>query len=231
MLNEGVSAVLSRVRKVHGYEDAEKHPEVVAASKVWRAAYERAEELCPVIIRANLAEFGVEDMDVTVVLMSGGGITELGRQQGKLSEFCGLLPYGIAVPLGLKLTQYSLRMPVFLDDVQIGVIDSDGDFNYTAAPSLREALAWKLATDGGRVRMLKGLLDIEHSTQSILHCIRTRGTSSQVFFDVFGSLLREIFDHKTGSRFGDGHYGARTTLWQVATRELGCEHEGYRFCY
>lgn len=109
-------------------------------------------------------------------------------------------------------------------------VHCDGDFDYSTAPDLRTALGWKVATDGGRERIIEGF-DLDEATRCILAVIERHGTDKGNFFGSYGTVVQETIVVDRTSRFGDGYCGAKTVLWQVATRQLGVAHEGYPFMY
>lgn len=114
--------------------------------------------------------------------------------------------------------------------MKIGFIDSDGRFHFKTSSQLRTALGYMIATDGGRTRLVSGC-NLEQTSASLLDVIRSDGTSREIFFGSFFEALKKIFVYDRTTRFGDGYCGAATVLWQVATRELGCDHSGYDFAY
>jgi hypothetical protein len=203
--------------------------------------YWEADAFTSHFIRANLENMGVKDLVVVGVLHFSdnkrieGGIrfrdgNEAGRAEMLLSNLCGLRYRGLAKQFGVELKDVSLRIVVEQNGKVIGHIDSDGDFDYEAAPDLRTALGWKIATDGGRERLIESF-NLEQEAASLLDTIRTCGVSEEAFFGGYFDTLKRVFVYKHTSRFGDGYCGAATTLWRVATRELGEEHAGYPFCY
>lgn len=225
-----------------GLVSAELHPDYRALMEFARRLNQEAQLLTPSIIRANLESFGIIDPKVTGVLhlsdnesIPGGGHRfrdgrEVGRVEMSLSDICGLRYSGLAGKLGVEPQTVSLRVYLEEDGRRIGHIDSDGDFDYEAAPDLRTALGWKIATDGGRTALIKDF-DLDQATKSILDTVRSRGTSKDAFYRSFFEVVKEVFVYKHTSRFGDGYCGAVTVLWHAATRELGEEHPGYPFAY
>jgi len=113
---------------------------------------------------------------------------------------------------------------------KIGWIDDDRRFHYEAAPTLREALGWAIATDGGRDHLIE-YFDLDRAARDILDAIRTNGVGRETFFGAYFEVLKKIFVCGRTSRFADGYCGHVHTLWHVATRELGKEHEGYSFMH
>lgn len=203
--------------------------------------YSEADAVTQHIIRANLKNLGIEDMTVVGVLYysddecTPGRVRfrdgkEAGRIEMLLSDLCGLRYNGLAKQLGVEPKDVSFRIDIEKDGKKIGRIDSDGDFNFEAAPDLRTALGWKVVTDGGRVRQIE-FFNLEQATGALLDTIRTSGIEKEAFFGPYFEMLQRVFVYEQTSRFGDGYCGAATTLWRVATRELGQEHPGHSFCY
>lgn len=210
--------------------DAQDHPEYKALDAEASRLYWEADALTPHVIRANLETLGIADMTVTGVLKTRDG-TVLGELELPLSDLCGLRYRGVATKLGIvDLQDVGFRIIVRKDGEDIGHIDSDGDFDFEAAPDLRTALGWKIATDGGRVHLIEGF-DLDAASSKILETVMVFGTSREVFFNLYFSALKRIFMYEKTSRFSDGYCGAATVLWRVATKQLGKPHDGYPFCY
>jgi hypothetical protein len=122
----------------------------------------------------------------------------------------------------------SLYIAIEQNGRAVGNIDCDGRFHFVAAPNLRTALGWSLATDGGRERLIE-FFDLDQAANALLSVIRANGVERVVFFGPYFETLAHIFVSGRTSRFGDGCNGPASTLWRVATRELGEEHFGYSF--
>lgn len=217
------------------------HPEVAPLVKESTRLWRECDALTAHFIQANLKAFGVEDMTVTGVLHFSnnehipGGLrfrdgNEAGRVEMLLSDLCGLRYSGLADHFNVDAKDVSLHVIVEKDGVVIGHIDSDGDFDYEAAPDFRIALGWKIATDGGRVHLIE-FFNLDQATASLLDTIRRNGFDKDAFFGPYFETLKRVFVYERTSRFGDGYCGAATTLWHVATRQLGEEHPGYSFAY
>jgi hypothetical protein len=191
--------------------------------------YREEQALTPHLIRANLENFNFDDLVVVGLLETRSG-EEIGRREMRLSDLCGLRDGGLAKKLGVDPSRMDLRLriPVEKDEERIGYVDSDGIFRFESAPDTRTALGWLVATDGGRVRVIE-FFDLDKATDSIVATIREHGTGRDAFFGPYFDSLKKVCGR--ASRFGDGHCGAATTLWRVATRELGDEHKGYAFAY
>lgn len=210
--------------------DAQNHQDYKRLSDAADKLYWEADALTPNVIRANLQSLGIEDMQVTGVVMGRDRMTRLGQGQMLLSDLCGLRYCGMAKHVGVAMKDADFNIVVEKDGVRIGHIDSDGDFDYEQAPDLRTALGWKVATDGGRSALIEAF-DLNRATDSILETVRISGTGQNAFFNPFFGTLKSVFVYGRTSRFADGYCGAATTLWRVATRVLGNEHPGYSFAY
>lgn len=223
-------AARQRVERVHGIEyDAMQDPDYKALYEESTRLGLEADALTSFIIRENLARLELEDILVTAVIDDRDG-EELGSTEMNLSDVCGLRHGGIEKLLGITTRDVNLHVRVLRDGQMIGRVDSDGDFNYTAAPDLKTAIGWKVATDGGRTMLIEGF-DLDSAARMLLETIRLNGTYKEAFFGPYFNALKKIFVYEKTSRFSDGYCGAASTLWRVATRELGQEHEGYDFWY
>ncbi len=181
------------------------------------------------LIRVNLERFGIVDMTVTGVLNGRDG-RRLGHVEMSLSDICGLRYDGLAKNLEIEPKNVELVIKIEADGVVIGKVDSDGGFDYEAAPDFRTALGWKIATDGGQVQIIESF-DLDQAARSILEIVQSKGTSKDAFFGPFFEMVKQVFVCRRTSRFGDGYCIAATMIWHVATRQLGEEHPGYPFCY
>lgn len=212
-------------------DSVREHPDVLVLKAEATRLYWEADALTPHVIRANLQAFGLEDLEVVGVLTDRDSGQEIGRSEPvALSELCGLRYRRLAKKLGLDPQQAGFEITILGDRIVIGRIDSDGDFDYEAAPNLRTALGWKIATDGGRERLIE-FFDLDRAARSLLDTIRANGTEREAFFGPYFDALKRVFVYERTSRFADGYCGAADPLWRAATRELGQEHEGYPFCY
>lgn len=207
--------------------DAQKHPDYVALSDESLRLYRKVEALTVWPIRANLEAFELEDFAATGVLLGRDRSTRLGQVDLPLSEICCLRYSGVANKLGFGYGETDLGLVIEKDGVRIGYVSSDGYFEYESAPNLRTTLAWRLATDGGRERLVDINLDLE--TKRLLRAVEENGLDEDTFFGPFLKAVGSAVEYKNGSRFGDGDHAALTILWQAATRELGSEHAGYPF--
>ncbi len=219
--------------------DYRSDPEYKALEHVFNLLLCEERLLISQAIRANLSNMGIEDMSVTGVLhlseneRTPRGIRrrdgqEAGRVEMLLSDLCGLCSEGLAVKLGVDREAVSFDINIEKDGMVVGRIDAAGVFDFLKAPSLKTALAWKVATDGGRTRLIEGF-DPDTAGRLLLETIRTHGTDKPTFFGPYFDALKRIFVCEKTSQSKDGYLSAAIPLWRVATRELGQEHEGYEF--
>lgn len=208
------------------YADPSVQPLVAEENRLYR----EMEAVSAEIVRANLETFGLEDFSAVGVLLAADGQAKLGQFETRVSELCSLRYSGLAEKFGIECQKASLQIRVEKDGRRIGYVDSDGRFNYEAAPNLRTALGWKIATDGGRERSLQ-FFDLEKAAREILATIRENGTGEQAFFGPYFEVLKRVFVYEQTTRFGNGYCGAATIIWQAATRDLGQAHEGYAFMH
>lgn len=210
-----------------------QHPDVLQLMSIYDREAEALRLLQAEMIRANLARFQVSDLEVTAVLHPKLGVKSLpgvgDELRAPLSEICTLKYRGVAMRLGVDREQVHLHVEIRFGGVEIGHVDSDGDFHYCGAPTLREALAWKLATDGGQWRELN--IDLDAWSGALLDLIAANGTGERFFKEEYQQLLKLIFVPEKTGRTGDSPYSAKTVLWRVATRQLGTPHDGYRVLY
>lgn len=221
--------------------DAQNLPACLALAAEASRIHQEAQALTPHVIRANLQNMGINDMQVTGILYFSNNLRtpngvhfhdgeEAGRITALLSDLCGLRYANLAKKLGVDEQVISLHIVIENDGKVLGKVDCDGDFDYSAAPDLRTALGWKVATDGGRVRIIESF-DLDGATKMLTEIISS-DQSEEVFFGAYFQALKKIFISEHTSRFGDGYCGAATLLWRVAIRQLfGKEHPGYNFCY
>lgn len=196
------------------------------------------------IIRENLARFGIEDPQVTAKLdiaRKHGGATLRTVEMGPdlLSNFC--LPFGVW-PTGELSTdeEARLKMAIFLGGEQVGYVDSDGQFNFTAAPNLRVCVGWAVATDWGRQNLLDGY-NLDYEVNKLEYAVREAppldGSADDLlrhYFlnGVWNFAVLEAMAYEKGSRFGNGHCAVKTLYWMVATRTIRERlHAGFPFIY
>lgn len=217
------------IQKRLGWNQAQENAEYKALDKESMRLYYEKEALTCHVIRHNLKTLGIDDMMVEVELLTNLGTT-VGSKRMLLSDACCLRFSGLCKEIGAEAKDMSTQLIICKDSEPIGHVDSDGDFDYEGAPDLRTALAWKIATDGGRHMLIH--CNVDQDAERILDTIRYNGVSQDAFFGPYFDVLKRVFVYKNTSRFGDGYCGAATTLWRVATRELfGMQHPGYSFCY
>jgi len=117
-------------------------------------------------------------------------------------------------------------LEVTADGKTIGGLNCDGVF-HACDMSTRDTLGYLVATDGGRERLLEGI-DLDAAAKALRQAAER--TDEQTFFGWFAGTVRWFVNRDRGTaRFCDSDYGARTPLWQAATRENGTPHEGYPF--
>ncbi len=221
---------ISKEKKI-GLAEAQNDPEYKALAEESSRLYWEADALTAHPIRANLTQFGLADPMVVGTLRDRNGTAILGTTSPTpLAQLCALRYRGIAREIGLDPEKVGFSIEIATEGRAIGFVDSDGGFHHEAAPDLRTALAWKVATDGGRERLVTGF-NPDQAAEDILAIIATGEPSEAKFFGSYSAALKKIFVYEESSRFSDGHCSAMTTLWHVATRELGCEHAGYGFAY
>lgn len=179
-----------------------------------------ADYLTPFLIRHNLESFGVQDLFILALLCDDEGMV-LESRALLLSDLCGLKPAGLAISLNMPLNHTDYVEVVHLQQ-RIGTLERDGSFHFDRAPDLRTALAWKVATDGGRERIVS--FDSDAASRRIINSIELVSATS---YEIFLRTLSHIFVNGTTSRFSDTHYAAADLIWQVATREIGEEHPGF----
>lgn len=211
-------------------KEADKNPEYISLEQESRRLYAEADALTGYVIRANLRRMGIEDMVVTGVLSMRDGGAELGRTDVLLSDLCSLRYSGLAIMLGFDLKKADFHIKVEKDGNVLGHIDSDGDFNYFGATDIRTALGWKVATDGGRVRIVDGF-DLDTVSKWLLQDVSGDISEDNFRNGYFAKTVKEAFVADKTSRFGDGYCGAKVVLWYVATRQVGTPHDGYQIMY
>jgi len=205
----------------------------------------RLSSLKAYIIRINLNNFGIEDMQVTAVkyfrrdekIEPNGhryipdGVAATGDML--LSELCALcssssdallMHFGLDVKL-----EYCFSTDVEVAGKKIGYVDYDGTFNYTSSPDLYTALAWGILSDRNCDFEVESL-DLVGATTSILDLINSKGVSKEIFFDNYMPLLRDIYVGIFTPINCELFHGLVIPYWIVSTTELGNEHEGYSFC-
>lgn len=192
-------------------------------------------------ILANLSAFGLKDMNVIgkfgIRADFDGPVLRMVELKMTLAGMCG-----DASNFRYKLSELAKgEMPdsyiqVEKDGQRIGYIDSDRQFNFTAAPTLRECLGWAVATDFGQVQLLK--FDLTAETRSLEQTISAGpfdepSMLDEYFFEgAFDEQVQKTVEYHRSSRFADGYCGVKNLFWQVGTRTLlGKEHPGFEFSY
>lgn len=184
-------------------------------------------------VLANLGMFGISDPLVLGVV----NITQ-GRQGGLLRtvDFAGTTLSTLCVQseklrgsieLDKEANEHAaFRIRVLIEDSEIGFIDSDGRFHYSAARTLCVALGWAVATDLGRDKVLD--YDLAAHVAALSNAIGYRPDAGR--FDEFSRAFAIAMAKDTGSRFGDGRLGFLNLLWRIGTHTLqGQEQESIPF--
>ncbi|MFA5186266.1 MAG: hypothetical protein WC551_07305 [Patescibacteria group bacterium] len=166
------------------------------------------------VIRANLANLGVQDQVVTAVLMDCSE-KEWGKVEMLLSDVCGLRGDGIASKLGISEENERFYVLVQRDGKRIGRFDIDLSLD---GVDLRTAMGWAVAT---QIELVE-FFDLDRAVSALLEVVRDNGTSREAFFGPYFGTRSRIPQLKDFS-------GAAIMLWKAATRELGKEHDGYDF--
>lgn len=229
--------LIARLNLTH--EEASKRQEYQELNNESMRLYREVQSMAHWVIKTNLEQFSLEDMEVTgIFLKDGYGEEEAGRATMLLSEICGLRYEGLAKKLGLNPRELRLQILVEKDDKRIGHIDCDGRFHYESAPDLRTCIGWAVVTDLGREQLLN--YDLDQETEALARSIRSAPPLDEeeevlkaFFFD--GDFARQIqvtMGYKKGSRFADGYCGVKNTFWQVGTLTIrGKKHPGFTFGY
>ncbi len=200
-------------------------------------------------IQANLTILGLTDMMVTG-MMSGnqsldqaGGTIPVTDAPMLLSTLCAEshtlrhsaeMKHRQAGGNQFQLNSYNIQVVNDAGDT-IGKIDSDGVFQYTAAPDLALCLGWAIATDIGRNKVIEdvSLQNLTSSTQDRITGAVSNAMSQDYFFgDWMNFLEKDLMVYDRTTRFGDGYCGVANLFWEVGLRTLfGIEHSGYDFAY
>jgi len=192
------------------------------------------------LILTNLERFGITDMTVTGVFMGDTDPTvhgalkkELCEADVLLSHLCNVGNRNMCHELGIdpQETGWGVDAIIKKDGQRIGCVSSN-HFYYEAAPDLRTALGWSIATEYGREHLIEESFDLDEAKQVILNTININGTGEKVFRgEYFQALKKRVVVYEHTSSYSDGYLGFATMFWRLATRELGEEHPGYPFCY
>lgn len=182
-----------------------------------------APELNPTL-RANLDKFGLEDIIVTGTIGVTRNYKKVDVQIGPmhLSQMCGKVWSTIKKR---RSDELALSITVFRDGERIGFVDSDHRFHYNAAPDLRTALGWIVATDLGHVKVLHGFhLDGEvKQLEAVIRNAPTDGNEKAVlnfYLGAFKNQMARAIKYERTSRFGDGYMGALGLIWGIGTTAI-----------
>ncbi len=176
-----------------------------------------AEALRVQLVQRVIENFGIADMTVTCVLMDTKR-QKRGQAEMLFSEICVFGVSGLAERLHVDHMDASFVI-IQKDGVEIG--NRSIGIHFNAAPDLRTALGWLIANYGERYYGIE-FFDLDKATQMILDTIRSNGTDQDAFFEPYFEAVKRVFGHN-----GPTCCIVAQTLWKIATRELGEEHEGY----
>lgn len=174
-------------------------------------------------LRANLERFGLEDIMVTGTIGVTRNWEKVVVQLGPmhLSQMCGKIWSTIQKH---RSDEIALYIEVFQDGKRIGKVDSDHRFHYTAAPDLRTALGWILATDLGHVKVLGvGLDSATKGLETVIRKAPVDGDEKAVlnfYLGAFKTQLSHTIVYERTSRFGDGYMGPLGLLWRIGTKAI-----------
>jgi len=174
-------------------------------------------------LRANLDKFGLEDIMVTGTIDVTRNWERVTVQIGPmhLSQMCGDI---WATIQKRRSDEIALHIEVFQDGARIGTVDSDHRFHYSAAPDLRTALGWVIATDLGHVKALGfGLDSAVKGLETVIRKAPVDGDEKAMFnfyFGAFKTQLTHTIVYKRTSRFADGYMGSLNLLWRIGTKAV-----------
>jgi len=171
------------------------------------------------LIRENLSRFGLIDLKVI-------GLVKIEGNRPGGDEFVEMPAHSLVklavnrnefLPFEklLKGETFSSTLDLLAEGGMRIKLTSDNIVMCVGAPDLRTALAWILATDGGREKPLLGI-DIDAAVKKLEQVIQEGGRP----LVEFKQALKEIFIYKETTRFADAYVGALPTLWKVGTRAV-----------
>ncbi len=125
-----------------------------------------------------------------------------------------------------QLGLHCVNLLIFLNQAQIGEVDSDDRFHYTQGTDLRVALVWAISSDLGRCK------ELDIPLEGLLDAVRTAvrqdiATGSRVG----ASPLSSLFEYDKVTRFADGGYPLADLAEQVACREAGLVYHPRHYLY
>ena len=176
-------------------------------------------------LRENLKRFGLEDIIVTGTIGVRNSYTyehttiELGPMH--LSQMCGNV---WATINKRRSDEIDLSIRVFSNGTKIGVVDSDNSFHYSAAPDLRTALGWNVATDLGHMKVLGfGLDSAVKGLETVIRKAPVDGDEKAIlnfYLGAFKTQLSHTIVYQRTSRFSDGYMGPLGLLWRIGTKTI-----------
>jgi|GEM_PF-4700099 len=177
------------------------------------------------ILLENLRRFGLEDIEVTgagkIRYLYSDERTTITTGAMPLSQMCG----DVWPNINIRGDRCILDTNVLQNGVKIGHVNSDHTFHYTAAPDLRTALGWLVATDLGHGKIIRGF-DLDRAARELEEVLRqapagnNEGANRRFCLDVFQYRVHRMFEDNHLSRFGNGGHEDFLTLWGVGTRAL-----------
>ncbi|HEY4516666.1 MAG TPA: cold shock domain-containing protein [Candidatus Paceibacterota bacterium] len=218
---EGESSMRGPKAALWAFEDQE----ISVTAPTWSGETPKLNET----LRANLDKFGLEDIMVTGTIgvvrrdhNYNHAMTTVQLGPMHLSQMCGNIWSTIQKR---RSDEADLHVEVFHNGERIGSVDSDHSFHYSAAPDLRTALGWVVATDLGHVKVLHGF-HLDGEVKQIEAVIRNAPTSGdekavlKFYLGAFKNQLARTIKHERTSRFGDGYMGPLYLLWAVGTKAI-----------
>jgi cold shock CspA family protein len=163
-------------------------------------------------IVGNLKKFGLEDPEVVAIFR-----TQDLRTRKAQDVRVGPMLLSALCQDSLSTTDRSgqykksatVDIKVFRFNTEIGHIDSKGRFHFFAAPSLREALGWVVATSTGRHKAVNGF-DIDGAAKGLMKDVAKKLTQCE-----FEASVARVFP-RIGRNYQ--HQGVKAVLWAVGVK-------------
>ena len=209
-----------------------------------RQLWHQADAASRAVILHNLELLGLQDMQVCAqVEVQDAKSWQLIRtaqigptQLSELSAESRRLRDEVEIDGGKERLELRLTVTDLAGET-IGVLDSDRQFHFHAAPNAETAIKWLLATgigSGHVINLGDGFqqVNVAKMATDLAGIVQGNGTGKSTFFDVFMTALEKVMVYEVWTQFADGYCSWATTLWKVVTRTLlGQEHPGYPFAY
>ena len=144
-----------------------KLPEVQALIQEARRIGHEGSLLSAQLIRINMRNFGLADMQVAGIIKCRDGRRTITIPSLPLSELCARvsdLRYLATRQAGIGYGEAELGVQVEYEGQIIGCVAPDGWFEFTAASSVREMLGHFFATCGGQRTIINQVPDPKHSS-------------------------------------------------------------------